>query len=271
MMDQHERTLEVAIIGGGITGVTLGLGLLGRNVSFTIYERAGNFREIGAGIAFNPTAVRAMRRLNPLILEGFEKVVTRLESVEPYVFYVDGFTQPESFHDDDAASFRETAVFKRHLGDAGAEGCRRSDFLEEIVRFIPPQNVRFNKDLAWVDETRDGRARLTFEDGSSADADVGKSRIISVPRPGATRGEVCPLGSRFAYHTLPIVIGCDGIKSRLRRIMFGEDNPASHPGYSHRFCFRGVISTDSVRAILGDRYKRAARTIYSGRDAHLIT
>lgn len=174
---ERTRPLEVAIIGGGIVGATLGLGLLRRNISFTIYERASHFREIGAGISFNPTAVRAMRRLNPVILEGFEKVVTRIDSVEPYVFYIDGFTQPE--HDandeDDAAPVRDAAVFTRHLGEAGAEGCRRSDFLEEVVRFLPSRHVRFNKNLVEVDETGDdGRAHLTFKDGSSADADVGE-------------------------------------------------------------------------------------------------
>lgn len=183
-MTQPERTVEVAIIGGGIAGATLGLGLLRRNISFTIYERASNFREIGAGIAFNPTAVRAMKRLNPLILDGFEKVVTRIDSVEPYVFYMDGFTQPKHTADDDDDDAtpidEEFPVFKRHIGEAGAEGCRRSDFLEEVVRYIPSRNVRFNKNLVWADETRDGRARLTFEDGSSTSADVGEAFVSSI-------------------------------------------------------------------------------------------
>jgi 2-polyprenyl-6-methoxyphenol hydroxylase-like FAD-dependent oxidoreductase len=34
--------------------------LLKRNVSFTIYERAENFGELGVGITFTPNAQRAM-------------------------------------------------------------------------------------------------------------------------------------------------------------------------------------------------------------------
>lgn len=173
-MDQHEPRLEVAVVGGGITGVTLGLGLLRRGVSFAIYERSSNFSEIGAGIGFHPAAVRAMKRLNPRIWEGFQKVVTKTGSVDPHALYIDGFTRhaiAQGAHGD--ASLEESLIFKRHLGDV-AEGCRRSDFLDEIVRGLPPQNVRFEKNLVSVDETADGRARLTFGDGSTAEADVGE-------------------------------------------------------------------------------------------------
>lgn len=178
-MDQHERRLEVAVVGGGITGVTLGLGLLRRGVSFTIYERSSNFSEIGAGIGFNPAAVRAMKRLNPQIWDGFQKVVTKTGSVDPHAFYIDGFTQRGTAPGGNSdASLEEHTIFKRYLGD-GAEGCRRSDFLEEIVRGFPPQNIRFEKNLVLVDETADGRARLKFADESMADADVGE--VAPVP------------------------------------------------------------------------------------------
>lgn len=73
----------------------------------------------------------------------------------------------------------------------------------------------------------------------------------------------------FCLRIVP-VIGCDGIKSRLRRIMFGEHHPASHPGYNHRFCYRGVVPMDSVVAALGGRYTPSARAMYSGPDAHMV-
>lgn len=201
-MDQHERRLEVAVVGGGITGVTLGLGLLRRGVSFTIYERSSNFSEIGAGIDFNPAAVRAMKRLNPQIWEGFQKVVTKTGSVVPYAFYIDGFTRrgtTSGGHSD--ASLEEHTIFKRYLGD-GAEGCRRSDFLEEIVRGFPPQNVRFKKNLVLVDETANGRARLMFEDKSTAEADVGE--VSPVPHDNQKPCSNCSpaLSAHYVSHWL---------------------------------------------------------------------
>ncbi|GAQ45880.1 unnamed protein product [Aspergillus niger] len=52
---------EVAIIGAGITGITLALGLLSRGIPVRVYERARDFHEIGAGIGFTPNAEWAMK------------------------------------------------------------------------------------------------------------------------------------------------------------------------------------------------------------------
>lgn len=49
---------RVAIVGGGIVGAILTLGLLRQNISVRVYERAGGFREIGAGMAFTAAARR---------------------------------------------------------------------------------------------------------------------------------------------------------------------------------------------------------------------
>ena len=50
----EEQPLNVAIVGGGIAGLALAIGLLARDIQVRIYERASSFREIGAGIGFNP-------------------------------------------------------------------------------------------------------------------------------------------------------------------------------------------------------------------------
>lgn len=59
--------IHVAIVGGGITGVILALGLQHRGVSYTLYERAAAFNEIGAGIGFSPNAERALRLVDPRV------------------------------------------------------------------------------------------------------------------------------------------------------------------------------------------------------------
>jgi len=84
-----ESQFEVAIIGGGITGLALAIGLLQRNIKFMIYERARTFREIGAGIGFNPNAERAMMALNPALHTAFRKVAAQND--EDYFYYVDGY------------------------------------------------------------------------------------------------------------------------------------------------------------------------------------
>lgn len=173
------RPLEVAIIGGGITGVTLGLGLLRRGVSFVIYERANGFRETGAGITFSTNAVRAMEGLDPRIADGFRKVVSEvIHSVEPYVSYVDGMSEPATDYEGDTKCITDNEIFRRYLGGDFGEGCRRSDFLEATVQHIPSQNVHFQKTLLSLNETKAGKVLLQFEDGSSADVDVGMKSFV---------------------------------------------------------------------------------------------
>lgn len=61
MSASYSKSFSIAIIGGGITGLTLAIALCKRGISCTIYEQAAAFGEIGAGVGVHPNAVRAMR------------------------------------------------------------------------------------------------------------------------------------------------------------------------------------------------------------------
>lgn len=163
----EDAPFEVAIVGGGIAGLTLAIGLLRRNIPFKIYERAQGFREIGAGIGFTANAERAMLALDPRIHAGFRNLAFR--NNEDNFYYVDGY------HWDPSNPDHEETIFKMYLGERGFEGCRRPDFLEELVRHIPPQFVEFGKDFVSVkDDAEDSKCILSFRDGSTATADVGE-------------------------------------------------------------------------------------------------
>ena len=51
---------SIAVVGGGIAGVTLTIALLNRGLNVRLYERGANFEEVGAGIGVSINAVRAM-------------------------------------------------------------------------------------------------------------------------------------------------------------------------------------------------------------------
>ena len=68
----------------------------------------------------------------------------------------------------------------------------------------------------------------------------------------------------------PTVIGCDGIRSQTRQAIFGKDNPVSHPSYSHKFAFRGLVPMDKANAALGE-YRCSTRLMHLGQDAHALT
>src|SRR3954451_4518351 len=58
--------LRVAIVGGGIGGLSLGLALRERGVTADVYEQAPELAEIGAAIALSANATREYARLGLL-------------------------------------------------------------------------------------------------------------------------------------------------------------------------------------------------------------
>ncbi|HEY0420397.1 MAG TPA: FAD-dependent monooxygenase, partial [Acetobacteraceae bacterium] len=60
------RGLRIAVVGGGIGGLTLALALRQRGLSAEVYEQASEMTEIGAAVALSANATRELRRLGVL-------------------------------------------------------------------------------------------------------------------------------------------------------------------------------------------------------------
>jgi salicylate hydroxylase len=58
-----DRQLRIGIVGGGIGGLALAAALAKFGVEAHVFERAGTFGEVGAGIQMTPNAVKIMRSL----------------------------------------------------------------------------------------------------------------------------------------------------------------------------------------------------------------
>ncbi|KAH6612816.1 hypothetical protein B0J18DRAFT_441130 [Chaetomium sp. MPI-SDFR-AT-0129] len=139
-------------------------------------------------------------------------------------------------------------IFKLHVGKNGFQGGLRSTFLEEWAKLIPGAACQFSKHLDGITEEDGGphRFRLHFKDGTTATADA--------------------------------VIGCDGIRSRVRQLLLADLSstdqsqlpPAAHPSYTRGYCFRTLASMERAIATIGAT-KALTRFMYNGHDAHLIT
>lgn len=70
----------IAIIGGGLAGLTLSIGLTRHGIKHKIYEAAAEFSEIGAGIAMGPNAISALTLIDQRIRDCYEKCATYNES-----------------------------------------------------------------------------------------------------------------------------------------------------------------------------------------------
>lgn len=92
---------------------------------------------------------------------------------------------------------------------------------------------------------------------------------------------ICPIceldtQKKTLTHTHP-VIGCDGIRSRLRALLFspeeGEQQPSSPSSaatYSQKYSFRALIPMSQARATL-PKHMTTTRYMYNGPGAHIIT
>lgn len=159
MSSQPAPPLHVAIIGGGITGLCLGIGLQSRNIDFTIYERADGIQDVGAGIGLSPNAEWAMKTLAPSVHAAYEKVAN--PNGEDYFQWVNGLT-------------KET-IFKLFVGEGCFRGCTRFEFLEELMRCLPSERVRFGKQVRRIGKHGDGSVLLEFDDETTASADTGEA------------------------------------------------------------------------------------------------
>jgi salicylate hydroxylase len=74
--DPQAAPFTIAIIGGGLAGLTLSIGLTRFGISHKIYESAKCFSEIGAGIAMGPNAVWALALIDPQLRQCYDRCAT---------------------------------------------------------------------------------------------------------------------------------------------------------------------------------------------------
>lgn len=204
-----KKNFEIAIVGGGISGLTLAIALHARGIPITIYEQAPHFAEIGAGVAFTGNAVQAMKHCHEGVHDAFNQVRTRnmWESKSKVWFdYHDGYHNNKDTH-----AFTIT-------NELGAAGVHRAAFLDSLVKLLPKEHAQFGKRLKSLAKGSDGRWKLDFQDGTSGTADA--------------------------------VIGCDGIKSTVRQMMYGRDHPCAFPTYTYKYAYRALANMeDAIKAV----------------------
>lgn len=243
--DATKKDYNLAIVGGGISGLCLAITLLRYDIPITIYEAASHFSEIGAGVYMGPNAGRAMKLMSPKIHEAFVKTSTGNQWKEKIDSWFtirvgderkadkEGFVKPGKKVGD--------ALFDVPMkagGDRG--GVYRAAFLDELVKDIPDHVARFGKRLVDLSNAKDnsGDMVLHFADGTTA------------------------------QHSA--VIGCDGIKSKTRPWLLGKDDPASFAEYSGKYAYRGLIPMDKAVKLLGEEVA-ANSSIFLGYHGHILT
>lgn len=183
------RPLSVAIVGAGMGGLATAAALRRGGIDATVYEQAGQFARIGAGIQVGCNAMKVLRQF------GLE---ARMRGQSFY---------PRSWNNRDWRTgdvkfdmiFGETAEQKFGAPYLLAH---RGDLHAALASAVPAECVRLNRKLVGLDQTNDG-VRLTFEDGTRAVADavVGADGVHSAVRDILFSASPAKFTGRIAYRT----------------------------------------------------------------------
>jgi len=160
-MTENLEKLQVAIIGGGMAGLTEAIALRQHpNISVDIYERASELKEIGASIALGPNGLRTLQRL------GLDNVISdtvafRGPSNIPMIYrhWKTNEIIGKDEHEKVTEHLHRTARYHRaHLHQA-------------LLENVPRDLIHLGKKLITANAVSNG-VTFGFEDGTSGTADI---------------------------------------------------------------------------------------------------
>ena len=184
------RDTSIAVIGGGIGGLTAALSLLQEGFNVRVYEQAREFRELGAGIQISPNASRIFHRLG--LADKLAKTGVR----------------PLAWHQrrwDDGRTLLRTPLGETVEAAFGFPHYQshRADLLRTLIDWFPPERLHSGHRLVGFADRGD-RVEASFENGAhiSIDAMVGADGIHSAVRGTLFGDESPPFTGCVAYRGL---------------------------------------------------------------------
>jgi salicylate hydroxylase len=179
-LDRANLPLRIAVIGGGIGGLTAALSLRQAGFEVDVYEQAPELTQIGGGINMGPNAVRILRRLG--LGAGLDR-----EGIRPL------FTHQRRWQDGRTLQRAPLNPLCEELYGAPHMTLHRADLLDVIASGFPAERIHLGHRLIGLED----RGRCTeawFENGARITSDilVGADGIHSAVR-ASLFGEEAPV------------------------------------------------------------------------------
>lgn len=187
------KGLTAAVVGGGIGGLATAAALTRAGIEASVYEQAPELGEVGAGVLIGPNSVRLLHRLG--LAEAIDEVGGWVGEGSTYYRHDGSRVAPVMTTDSS--------------GWAAMYGMHRADLIDVLRRAVPARSIHPGH-RAVSFEQGTGKARVVFENGAAAEADV--------------------------------VIAADGIHSAMRRFV----TEPTAPVFSGQISYRGVLDTSRV-------------------------
>lgn len=193
---------HVAVVGGGIGGLFAANALISQGLSVSVYEQAPALGEIGAGVYVTPNAVRHLQRV------GLGEATAKYGAL---------VGQHSHYYRHDGQPIAPVQVADLHGWNA-TYGMHRADFVEFLSANLPRGVVHCGHRAIGFEQS-DDKARVTFANGATAEADV--------------------------------VVAADGIHSELRPYVY----PPSKPVFHGTISYRGLIPRERLPDWPMDRWQ----------------
>ncbi|HEV2100797.1 MAG TPA: FAD-dependent monooxygenase [Stellaceae bacterium] len=152
------RPLNVAVIGGGIGGLTAAVALRQAGFSVDIYEQAPQLTEVGGGINMGPNATRILRQLG--LTAGLDR-----EGVRP------AGTHQRRWQDGRTLQRAPLNPSCEQLYGAPHMTLHRADLLAIIASGFPAEHIHLGHRLVGLADRGNG-AEAWFENGARINTDV---------------------------------------------------------------------------------------------------
>jgi 2-polyprenyl-6-methoxyphenol hydroxylase-like FAD-dependent oxidoreductase len=162
---------KIAIIGGGIGGLTTAIALQQKGFQVKVYEAAPEIREVGAGLWVAPNAINVFEHLG--IAEAIKSAGNQLHT---------------SYLGDHKTNVLTKVDFSKIIEkyDNGTTAIHRGKLQSILLNHVKPNTVETNKRLKNIKNTQntEGGIQVEFEDETTAECDIliGADGIHSIVR-----------------------------------------------------------------------------------------